>query len=106
MMDREKEEKVTFEKASNNIFESLGFSPEESKALKLKAEIYGEIVAAVRSQNLNQHAVSKVLDIPQPRVSELLRGKIQGVSIEKLIHYMERLAPDAQIGIYREKRVG
>lgn len=76
---------------SENLFTDLGFSEPKSIALKMKADLYCRIVAAVRAAGYTQHAVSKILDIPQPRVSNIMRGKIDNMSIEALLEYAHRL---------------
>lgn len=89
---------------SSKLFETIGFSPEESIVLQFKADLYANILASVRSMKKTQHELSKILDVPQPRVSELLSGKIDKMSIEKLIKYLEILNPNVQLSIYNDRR--
>ena len=74
---------------TRNVFEDLGFSPEEAAALKLKTDLHTKIVkcAAHRSQTQLQ----TLLDESQPRVSELLRGKMSKFSLETLVIYAAKL---------------
>lgn len=72
-----------------NVFDDLGFSPEEAAALKFKAELYQAILRYAR--RYSQKELQAILGEPQPRVSELLNGKIANKSIDKLLQYAGRL---------------
>ena len=72
-----------------NVLDDLGFSPEHRTALKFKAEIYRAILKVAKKYS--QKELQKILGEPQPRVSELLNGKIANKSVDKLLHYAGRL---------------
>ena len=74
-----------------NIFDALGFSASEASALKVKAEILSAILEHVRDQGYTQAQLVDILDEYQPSVSNLLKGRISQVSIEKLLRYADRL---------------
>lgn len=73
------------------VFHDLGFTEEESVSLTLKADLYSKILEIIEKQKIKPRELEKIFDVPQPRVSELLNGKISTLSIEKLISYLERL---------------
>ena len=75
----------------DDIFRDLGFSPEMALALKFKAKILIAILDEVDRRKYRQTQLVKVLDEHQPVVSNLLRGKITQMSIEKLLIYAGRL---------------
>src|SRR5580693_176537 len=77
-----------------NVLDDLGFSPEQATALKFKAELYQAILKY--SQNYSQKDLQVILGEPQPRVSELLNGKIGNKSVDKLLHYAGRLGIEAK----------
>ena len=74
-----------------NIFLDLGFSPEKALALKFKAKILIAILDEVKRRKYRQAQLIKVPDEHQPVVSNLLRGKITQMSIEKLLIHADRL---------------
>jgi predicted XRE-type DNA-binding protein len=78
---------------SGNVLDDLGFSPEEATALKFKAELYQAILKCARKYSQRQLQI--ILKEPQPRVSELLNGKIANKSIDKLLSYAGRLGIEA-----------
>jgi predicted XRE-type DNA-binding protein len=72
-----------------NVLDDLGFSPERAAALKFKAQLYQAILKY--SEKYSQKELQIILGEPQPRVSELLNGKIANKSIDKLLYYAGRL---------------
>ncbi len=72
-----------------NVFDDLGFSPEESAALTMKAELHSRIVRCAK--HYSQSQLQKILGESQPRVSDLLRGKISKFSLDALVGYAAAL---------------
>jgi len=73
------------------VFDDLGFNAVESAALELRTDIYSAIMKVIQKRGYKPRDIEKTLDVPQPRVSELLTGKISKMSLEKLITYAARL---------------
>jgi predicted XRE-type DNA-binding protein len=71
------------------VLDDLGFSPEQATVLKFKADLYEAILRQARKYSQKQ--LQTILAEPQPRVSELLNGKIANKSVDKLLHYAGRL---------------
>jgi predicted XRE-type DNA-binding protein len=77
-----------------SVLDDLGFSPEEATALKFKAELYQAVLKVARKYS--QKELQVILGEPQPRVSELLNGKIANKSVDKLLSYAGRLGIEAK----------
>lgn len=77
-----------------NVLDDLGFSSEQATILKFKAGLYQAILKHARKYSQKQLQV--ILAEPQPRVSELLNGKIANKSVDKLLHYAGRLGIEAK----------
>jgi predicted XRE-type DNA-binding protein len=84
-----------------NVIDDLRFSPEEAAAIKLKASLHVEILRVVEKRKLKARQLEKILDQPQPRISELLGGKISKMSAEKLAGYLSRLGIEIKISARR-----
>jgi predicted XRE-type DNA-binding protein len=82
-----------------NVFDALGFSASEASALKVKAEILSAILEHVRDESYTQAQLVDMLDEYQPSVSNLLKGRISQVSIEKLLRYADRLHLETSIAV-------
>ena len=80
---------------AKSLFEDLGFSPEEAAALKLKTDLHTKIVKC--AARYSQKQLQAILDESQPRVSDLLRGKMSKFSLEMLVIYAEKLGLRTEI---------
>lgn len=72
-----------------NVFDDLGFSSHEADVLTMKAELHSKIVR--RAKHYSQAELQRILHVSQPRISDLLRGKIARFSLETLIDYAQAL---------------
>jgi predicted XRE-type DNA-binding protein len=77
-----------------NVLDGLGLSPEEATALKFKAGLYQAILSCAKKYS--QKDLQIILGEPQPRVSELLNGKIANKSVDQLLYYAGRLGIEAK----------
>ena len=70
-------------RSRGNVFADLGLP--ESDELPAKAALANQIASIVGHRHLTQVETARVLGTGQPRVSELLAGKLDGFSMERLI---------------------
>ncbi len=71
--------------SSGNIFLDLGFPPHEAAVLLLRAELAEALRQWIESEDFTQAQAAKRLGIAQPRVSEIVRGKIELMSLDYLV---------------------
>jgi predicted XRE-type DNA-binding protein len=77
--------------STGNVFRDLGFSNEESEHLLVRADLLIQLQKTIAAKGLKQAAAAKVLRVTQPRVSDLLRGRIDLFSTDALIDMLARL---------------
>ena len=77
--------------SKGNVLDDLGLSSQEKAALKLKMDLHAEILKIIEKKKLTPRVLENLLSQPQPRISELLRGKISTMSAEKLAGYLSLL---------------
>lgn len=82
-----------------DVFDDLGLSRSEASALKIKATLLDAILREIEEQGYTQSQLVEILDEYQPSVSNLTRGKIAKVSVEKLLAYSDRLKMKATISV-------
>jgi len=71
--------------SSGNVFRDLGFGPEEAASLKVRAMLMAELEKHIRSKHLTQKQAAERFGVTQPRISDLIRGKISLFSVDTLI---------------------
>ena len=78
-------------RSTGNVFKDVGFSPEEAEHLRVRADLMVALEKAIAKQGLTQGQAAKLLGVSQPRVSDLLRGRIDIFSVDTLIDMLARL---------------
>ena len=81
-------EKLKITRGSGNVFLDIGFSKAEAENLKLRAELMMRIEDFYRKSRLTQGAAARALGIGQPRLNDLLRGKIDRFSLDALVNML------------------
>jgi predicted XRE-type DNA-binding protein len=95
-------EEIESEISSGNVFADLGIeNPEEELT---KAKLVLEIEKIIKKKKLNQTQAAKVMGINQPKVSALIRRKLDGFSVERLIHFLNMLGQDIDIIVKSKPR--
>src|SRR3977135_4231002 len=77
--------------SSGNVFRDLGFSKKEAEHLVIRADLLIQIQKVVTARRLKQAPLAKLLQVSQPRVSDLLRGRLPLFSMETRIDMLGRL---------------
>lgn len=88
---------IEFEASSGNVFADLGLA--DADDLAYKSGLVGSIMRYQQEFGLSQSALAKLVGIPQPRLSNLFRGNLGGITSEKLIKACTRLGRHVRIVI-------
>ena len=81
-------EKLKIVRGSGNVFLDIGFSPDEAQNLHLRSEMMSKIEHFVRSSGLTQKECAARMGVTQPRLSDLLKGKIDKFSLDALVNML------------------
>lgn len=93
-------QEIEFEMSSGNVFADLGIeNPEEELT---KAKLVWEIEQIIKKEKLTQVEAAKLMGINQPKVSALIKRKLNGFSVERLIHFLNALGQDVDIIVRRK----
>lgn len=88
--------------SSGNVFADLGLP--NSEELLAKAELIRQIGQLIEERGLTQTESAQLLGTTQPKVSDLLHGRLSGFSIERLIRFLKALDHDVDIVVKRKPR--
>jgi len=90
------------EASSGNVFADLEVpNPEEALA---KAELARGICAIISERKLTQARTAAILGVDQPKVSALIRGKLDGFSTDRLFRFLNALGQDVEIVVRPRRR--
>jgi predicted XRE-type DNA-binding protein len=85
------------EPGSGNVFADLGL-PNPDIALA-KAELVRSIRDLVAKQKLTQVKAAELLGLDQPKVSALIRGRVVGYSLDRLLRFLTALGQRVEINV-------
>ena len=94
-------EEIMSTPSSGNVFADLGLP--DAEELQAKAEIIGQIYKIREKRGLKQKEMAELMGVSQPKVSALLKGKVEGFTIERLIQLLTRLGCDVKVVISRSR---
>jgi len=86
-------------KRFKNVFDAIADTPQEALNLKLRAQLMNEIIDNINHQQWTQKDAAKYLNVTQPRISDLLRGKISLFSLDLLVNMLASLGNDVELKI-------
>ena len=89
--------------STGNVYRDLGFSKEESEHLLVRADLLIQVQRTIASRRLTQVEAARVLRVTQPRVSDLLRGRIDLFSTDALIDMLARLGVGVRLVVKASK---
>ena len=75
--------KAKVQRSTGNVFRDLGFGAEEAESLRLRAALMVEIRRLMKARRLTQTVAAQLFGVTQPRMSDLVRGKIDLFSLDK-----------------------
>jgi len=73
-------------RGSGNVFLDVGFPPNEADNLMLRTQLMSRIRVAVRG--MTQREAAKQFGVSQPRLNDLMRGKIGNFSLDALVNML------------------
>jgi predicted XRE-type DNA-binding protein len=68
-----------------NVFVHLGYSAQEAAVHAMRLELAAEIERYIRTQQLTQQQAARFFRVTQPKISNILRGRLDGFSIDYLV---------------------
>ena len=73
------------EKQFDSIWDAIEDTPAEAAHMRLRSQLMMALRNHIEQSGLNQSQAAKVLGVTQPRVSDLMRGKIDLFAIDTLV---------------------
>lgn len=87
---------------SGNVFADLGLRNADEKHARVRLAVAINHILEARS--LSQTAAARLLNVSQPKISALANYRLEGFSVERLMHFLNALDQDVEIVIRRKPR--
>jgi predicted XRE-type DNA-binding protein len=75
----------------------------EAEHLRIRADLMLEVERIIEARGLTQAEAAKLLHVTQPRISDLIRGKLERFSIDTLVEMLSRAGVDVMVKVRRRK---
>jgi predicted XRE-type DNA-binding protein len=92
-------------RSSGDVFRDLGFAREEADNLKIRTDLMIRLSKLIGARGLTQAQAAALFGVTQPRVSDLVRGKIDRFSIDTLVAMLGHAGVRVQIVVGRPSKV-
>lgn len=89
--------KVDYIRSSGNVFTDLEL-PDADERL-LKAQLAVQIRRFIEQKDWTQAEAAEAVGLDQPKVSNLLRGRLAGFSVDRLLNILNRLGHNVEVRI-------
>ena len=89
--------KLKMDRGSGNVFADIGFPQGEAQNLAVRAELMSQIRRA--SKGLTQAEAARKFGVTQPRINDLLSGKIDKFSLDALVNMLAKAGLRVEIQV-------
>jgi predicted XRE-type DNA-binding protein len=93
------------QRSAGNVFTDLGFPREEAAHLLIRTDLMIQLAGLIAERGLTQKQAAKALGVTQPRISDLVRGRIELFSIDTLVEMLSRFGVSVTLKTKRRARV-
>src|ERR1017187_5802510 len=73
-------------KGSENVFIDCGFPPSEAENLRIRAKMMMALTNYIQERKITQSRAARIMGVSQPRISDLVHGKIGLFTIDTLVN--------------------
>jgi predicted XRE-type DNA-binding protein len=91
-------------RSSGNVFRDLGFPRVEAENLRIRSELMTQLEKLIERKGLTQTAAARLLGVSQPRVSDLVRGRIELFSIDVLVNMLAKAGVRVAVTMRHRRR--
>jgi predicted XRE-type DNA-binding protein len=84
-----------------NVFADLGFGPEQAANLLIRTDLMIEIENLIEQRGLRQKDAACLFGVSQPRISDLVRGKIDTFTIDSLVTMLANAGVSVDLNVRR-----
>lgn len=89
-------------RGSGNVFLDLGIA--DADVLQAKADLVFKLSSIIEKRALSQVEAARILGVSQPKISALLRGRLDGFSLERIMRFLAALDHRVEIKVRPKSR--
>jgi predicted XRE-type DNA-binding protein len=82
-----------------NVWDAIADTPEEAANLTVRSDLMDEIEAIIKANGWTQKEAAKHCGVTQPRINDLLRGRIARFSLDALVNIASALGRKVRVSL-------
>ena len=86
-------------KGSENVFVDRGFPPAEAENLRIRVKMMKALTGYIQQSKITQCRAARIMGVSQPRISDLVRGKIGLFTIDTLVNMVAAAGLKVDVGV-------
>ena len=90
--------------SSGNVFADLGFPPGEAAHLELRSRLMDWLDKFITDKALTQRQAAQFFGVTQPRISNLVSGRVDLFSLDTLVEMLTRAGLQVELTVRRQTR--
>jgi predicted XRE-type DNA-binding protein len=80
-----------------SVWDAIADTPEEAANLRVRSELMDKITALIEENAWTQTEAAQRCSVTQPRISDLLRGRIARFSLDALVNIASKLGKHVHV---------
>jgi len=101
---KQRAEDARVTRSSGNVFVDIGFPPEQAAHLLIRSDLMIALSTIIKERGLTQARAALLFGVTQPRVSDLVRGRIELFSIDTLVEMLGRAGVGVSVRLATRRR--
>lgn len=85
-----------------SVWDAIEATPEAAASMRVRAELMIEVQRYVEKSRLTQTEAAKRLGITQPRLNDLLRGRVDKFSVDALVNMLARAGRQVAVRVTKK----
>ncbi len=90
---------MTSETTFNNVWDAIADTPAEAANMAARAELMNQIAALIKRNEWTQTQAAQECSVTQPRINDLLRGRVSRFSLDALVNIASNLGQRVHVHI-------
>jgi predicted XRE-type DNA-binding protein len=87
------------EQAFGSVWDAIEATPEQAENMKLRSALMMALADYIAEQKLTQSQAAKLFGVTQPRVSDLVRGKIDLFGLDTLVRMLSAAGLQVEVRV-------
>ena len=83
----------------NNVWDAIADTPAEAANIAARAELMNQIAALIKRNEWTQTQAAQECGVTQPRIIDLLRGRVSRFSLDALVNIASNLGQRVHVHI-------